>query len=102
VASGRRKEAIEGVFDIAKTPADALAQGAVAKVTPATGLVGVGGTASVGWIVSAAAAGSTTARVRLCPSIAGTPTVLEESEKLSPDRPERHAEPVGAGRRGRE
>jgi predicted RecA/RadA family phage recombinase len=104
-AAGAEVEiSVEGVFDLPKTPADALVQGAVAKVTPATGIVGAAGTAAIGWVVQAAPSGSNTARVRLCPSIAGTPTVFEESptEKLPPDRPERHAEPVGAGRRGRE
>jgi hypothetical protein len=67
---------MSAVFDLAKTPADALVAGAVAKVTPATGLVGVAGTAAIGWVVAAAAAGSTTARVRLTPAVAGTPTVL--------------------------
>jgi predicted RecA/RadA family phage recombinase len=69
--------ACEGVYDLAKTPADALPAGAVAKVTPATGVVGAAGTAAIGWIVQAAAAGSPTARVRLVPSIAGTPTTAE-------------------------
>jgi predicted RecA/RadA family phage recombinase len=69
--------ATQGVFDLTKTPADVLVQGAVAKVTPATGLVGVAGTAAIGWVVAAAAAGATTARVRLTPAVAGTPTVLE-------------------------
>jgi len=40
----------EGVFDLAKTPADALAAGAVAKVTVTNGVgvVGVAGTAGIG------------------------------------------------------
>jgi predicted RecA/RadA family phage recombinase len=71
---------VEGVVDLAKTPADALAAGAVAKVTPATGLVGAAGTASIGWVVTAAASGSSTARVKLTPAVAGTPTVLAEHE----------------------
>ena len=60
----------EGVYDLAKVPADALAAGAIAKVDPATGIVGAAGTKSIGWIVAAAGAGSTTARVRLVPGIA--------------------------------
>jgi predicted RecA/RadA family phage recombinase len=71
---------VEGVFDIAKTPADTLAQGAVAKVTPASGLVGAAGTAAIGWVIAAAGAGSTTARVKLTPAVAGTPTVLAAEE----------------------
>jgi predicted RecA/RadA family phage recombinase len=66
----------EGVFDLAKNPPDALVAGAVAKVTPGTGIVGVAGTAAIGWVVQAAATGSTTARVKLTPSVASTPTVL--------------------------
>ena len=60
----------EGVYDLAKTPADGLAAGAIAKVDPATGIVGAAGTKSIGWIVAAAGAGSTSARVRLVPGIA--------------------------------
>jgi predicted RecA/RadA family phage recombinase len=60
----------EGVYDLAKLPADALAAGAIAKVHPAAGIVGAAGTKSIGWIVAEAGAGSTTARVRLVPGIA--------------------------------
>jgi predicted RecA/RadA family phage recombinase len=70
----------QGVFDLAKTPADVLPQGAVAKVIPASGLVAIAGTAAIGWVVAAAAAGSNTARVRLTPAVSGTPTVLAEQE----------------------
>jgi predicted RecA/RadA family phage recombinase len=71
----------EGVFDLAKTPADALTAGMVAKVvvTSGVGVVGLAGTAGIGWVVQAAAAGSTTARVKLTPAVAGTPTVLAET-----------------------
>jgi hypothetical protein len=68
---------VEGAFDLAKVTADALAAGAVAKVDPATKLEGLAGTAAIGCVVVATAAGSTTARVRLTPAVAGTPTVLE-------------------------
>jgi predicted RecA/RadA family phage recombinase len=84
----------EGVFDIGKVPADALAQGAVAKVTPATGLVGLAGTAAIGWVVAAAASGASTARVRLTPAVAGTPTVMETAPE--------HNAAQHAARRGRE
>jgi predicted RecA/RadA family phage recombinase len=69
----------EGVFDLAKNPPDALVAGAVAKVTVTNGVgvVAAAGTAGIGWVVQAAAAGSTTARVKLTPAVAGTPTVLE-------------------------
>jgi predicted RecA/RadA family phage recombinase len=62
--------AVEGVYDLAKTPADAMAQGDTAKVTVTgnIGTVAVAGTVSIGWVVQAAAAGSTTARVRLTPA----------------------------------
>jgi predicted RecA/RadA family phage recombinase len=95
-ASGAAVEvAVEGVFDIGKVVADALAAGAVAKVTPATGLVGLAGTASIGWVVAAAGSGTSTARVRLTPAVAGTPTVLE-----APAAAEHNAQ--HAARRGRE
>ena len=78
VAAGAKVEiSPTGVFDLAKTPADALTAGAVAKVDPATKLVGLAGTAAIGWVVQDAAAGSATARVRLTPAVAGTPTVFE-------------------------
>jgi hypothetical protein len=66
-------------WDLAKNPPDMLAAGAVAKVvvTSGVGVVAAGGTAAIGWVVQAAAAGSTTARVKLMPAVAGTPTVLE-------------------------
>jgi hypothetical protein len=48
-------------------PTGGVATGAIAKVDPATGIVGAAGTKSIGWIVAAAGAGSTTARVRLVP-----------------------------------
>jgi predicted RecA/RadA family phage recombinase len=87
----------EGVFDLAKTPADALPAGAVAKVTPASGLVGLAGTAAIGWVVAAAASGAATARVRLVPSIAGTPTVEDAVSGTHTHQPE-HA----GGKRTRE
>ena len=79
-AAGAQVEiAPEGVYDLAKTPADTLAAGAVAKVTVTNGvgIVGVAGTAAIGWVTQAAASGSSTARVRLTPAVAGTPTVME-------------------------
>ena len=61
---------VEGVFGLAKVPADALAAGALAKVDPATGIVGAAGTKTIGWVVSAAGAGTNTVNVRLVPSAA--------------------------------
>jgi predicted RecA/RadA family phage recombinase len=69
--------ATEGVFDLAKVTADALPAGAVAKVVTSSGLIGVAGTASIGWVLLTAAAGTSVVRVRLCPAVAGTPTVME-------------------------
>jgi hypothetical protein len=65
----------------------------VAKNPPATGIVGVAGTAAIGWITQAAAARSTTARVRLTPAVAGTPTVMETA--MHPAHEHEHA---GAGK----
>ncbi|MBV8708429.1 MAG: DUF2190 family protein [Acidobacteriaceae bacterium] len=59
----------EGVYDLPKTPADALAAGDIAKVDPA-GVVSLAGIVPIGWVVLAAGAGSSTARVRLVPGIA--------------------------------
>ena len=60
---------VEGVFDLAKTPGDAMTQGGVAKVITATGVIDSGGTQNVGWVTQDAAAGTTTARVRLVPGL---------------------------------
>ena len=60
---------VEGVFDLGKVPADALAAGAIAKADPATGIVGTAGTKNIGWVLSAAGAGATTVRVKLTPGI---------------------------------
>jgi predicted RecA/RadA family phage recombinase len=82
-AAGAQVEiATEGVYDLAKNAPDALAVGAVAKVTVAAsiGTVAAAGTAAIGWVVQAAAAGSTTVRVKLVPSVASPPTVLAEHE----------------------
>jgi predicted RecA/RadA family phage recombinase len=63
--------AAEGIFDLSKVPADALAVGDVAKVTvtASIGTVAAAGTTAIGWVTQAAAAGSTTARVRLTPTV---------------------------------
>jgi predicted RecA/RadA family phage recombinase len=58
----------EGIFDLAKLTTDVYTAGAKAMADPATNLINAAGTKAVGWIMTAAAAGSTTARVRLCPS----------------------------------
>ena len=98
-ASGQQCEVgVMGVFSLPKVPGDSYNQGDALDMNPATGLGrqdrkrGVrhvrhaasdrlgAGTAAIGWVVANAAGGSTTARVRLCPSVAGTPTVLAEHE----------------------
>ena len=96
-AGGTVTPAMEGVFDLAKNPPDVLAAGAVAKVTPATGIVSVAGTAVIRVMVQSAAAGSTTARVRLTPAVAGTPTTME-TVTTHHDHPVKH-EPEPAGKR---
>jgi predicted RecA/RadA family phage recombinase len=76
--------AVEGTFALAKTPADVLTAGAVAKV--AAGVVGAAGTVAIGWIVANAAAGSTTVLVRLTPGIAPGTTTTFEAETSTPHR----------------
>jgi hypothetical protein len=58
-----------GVYDLAKKPPDVLAAEAAAKAIPATEVIAAAGTAVIGSVVSAAAAGAATARVRLVPAI---------------------------------
>ncbi len=70
LAGAQVEVATEGVFSVAKEPADLLTQGAVAKLD-ASGLVSVSGTNKIGWIVGNAAAGTTTVPVKLTPGIAG-------------------------------
>src|SRR5262249_38470112 len=41
---------VEGIYDLSKVAADALAAGAVAKIVTASGLVGAAGTAAIGWV----------------------------------------------------
>ncbi len=73
--------ATEGVFDLPKIPADVHALGDVAKIDVA-GTVDAAGLTPIGWVAQAAAAGSPTARVKLCPGIGGgTATVQEETDK---------------------
>ena len=82
---------VEGVFELAKTPADNLAQGAVAKVD-AAGVVGAAGNVAIGWIVKAAGSGPSTVWVRLTPGIPAGATVMAASEKPAPEeQPKRKA-----------
>jgi predicted RecA/RadA family phage recombinase len=68
-AGAQVEVATEGIFDLAKIPADTHAAGDIAKVD-GSGNVSLAGTKDIGWVVQAAAAGSATARVKLCPGIA--------------------------------
>src|SRR4051794_22558723 len=72
-ATGEEVEVrVEGVFELGKIgPADVLAAGAIAKATFTAGVgkIGLTGTVNVGWIVAAAAASTTTVKVRLVPGI---------------------------------
>ena len=97
-AAGAQVEiATEGVYDLAKVPADALAVGAVAKIAGGgNNTVAAAGTLGIGWVVQAAAAGSTTVRVRLVPSVASPPTVLAAEH---PAKHEHERETVASGRR---
>ena len=77
--------ATQGVFDLAKTPADSLAAGAIAKVD-ATGTVGAAGTKPIGWVILAAGAGTATVRVKLVPGITGAVTMAsaQETQEATP------------------
>jgi predicted RecA/RadA family phage recombinase len=67
-AAGANAElSVEGVYDLAKLPADTITQGQQAKAT-AAGVIDGTGTIVVGYAVAAAGAGTATARVRLVPS----------------------------------
>jgi predicted RecA/RadA family phage recombinase len=72
----------EGVFTLPKVLGDALAQGATAKVS--AGIVGSAGSIAIGWVVAAAASGSTTVSVRLCPGISPTATTLAADSAGAP------------------
>jgi predicted RecA/RadA family phage recombinase len=86
--------ATEGVYDLAKNAPDALHQGDVAKVAAGSGIIAAAGTLGVGWVVQDALAGTTTVRVKLTPSVASPPMLLEAH------KPHEH-EPVGAGKHSR-
>jgi predicted RecA/RadA family phage recombinase len=81
--------AVEGIFSLAKTPADVLTAGGIAKV--AAGVVGAAGTMAIGWIVANAAAGSTTVLVRLTPGIAAGTTTLATEAAAPEHEPREHA-----------
>jgi len=74
-AAGAQVEiATVGEFDLAKTAADVFNPGDVAKVAVGSNIIAVAGTLGIGWVMQAAAAGSTTVRVLLTRSVASPPT----------------------------
>ena len=91
--------ATEGVFDLAKNPPDALNVGDVAKVAAGSNIIAAAGTLGIGWVVQVAAAGSTTVRVKLTPSVASPPTLMEAQAGHNPKAHE--PELAGAGRHAR-
>jgi predicted RecA/RadA family phage recombinase len=75
-AAGAQVEiAAEGVYDLAKNAPDVFNPGDVAKVAAGSNIIAVAGTLGVGWVTQASAAGATTVRVKLTPSVASPPTV---------------------------
>lgn len=90
--------ATEGVYNLAKNAPDALHQGDVAKVAAGSGVIAAAGTLGVGWVVQDALAGTTTVRVKLTPSVASPPTLMEAH---SAPPPKHEHEPVEAGRHSR-
>lgn len=90
--------ATTGVFDLAKNPPDALTVGQVAKVATGSNIIATAGTLGIGWVLQAAGAGSTTARVKLVPSVASPPTVLAAEAKPGEGHSGEH-EHAGAGKR---
>ena len=97
-AAGAQVEiATEGVYDLAKNAPDAFNPGDVAKVASGSVIISSGGTLGICWVLQAELAGSTTVRVKLTPSVASPPTLMETS---APHPAKHEHEPVGAGRRG--
>ena len=92
--------AMEGVYTLPKIPGDAYTAGAIAKVD-ATGTVNAAGAVgAIGWVTAAAAAGSTTCSVRLCPSV-GSPALFAAAERKPGDHGSEHHhhdEPAGKTR----
>jgi predicted RecA/RadA family phage recombinase len=77
-AAGAQVEiATEGVYDLAKNAPDVFNPGDVAKVAAGSNIIAVAGTLGIGWVTQAAAAGSATVRVKLTPSVASPPTLME-------------------------
>ena len=92
-AGGTVTLALEGIFDLAKVVADSHNAGDIAKVN-ASGIVDNAGSGAIGWVTQSAAAGTTTARVRLCPSVGSPALAAAETHKPGEGH---HHEPVGAG-----
>src|SRR5215472_10536186 len=62
--------AMEGVYTLPKIPGDVYTVGQPAKIDTSGNVNNAGTVGAIGWIVAAAAAGSTTCSVRLVPSVA--------------------------------
>ena len=87
VAGAPLEISTEGIFALPKVPADILTQGGIAKVS--AGVLGAAGTVAIGWIVANAAAGTTTANVRLTPgNRAGGDETLAEFAAPTGHQPE--------------
>ena len=67
VAGAQAELSVEGVFELPKTPADAITAGQSVKATPG-GVIDGAATKVVGYAIAAAGAGTTTVRVRLVPT----------------------------------
>jgi predicted RecA/RadA family phage recombinase len=84
-AAGAQVEiSTEGVFDLQKNAPDVFNVGDVAKIGAGSNIIAVAGTLGVGWVTTAAVAGSATVRVKLTPSVASPPTVLSEQDTHAP------------------
>jgi predicted RecA/RadA family phage recombinase len=81
-AAGAQVEiSTEGVFDLAKNAPDVFNAGDVAKVSGGNNIVAVAGTLGIGWVTQASAAGATTVRVKLTPSVASPPTMMSAEQE---------------------
>jgi predicted RecA/RadA family phage recombinase len=83
VAGAQVEIGTEGVYDLAKNAPDAFVPGDVAKITAGSNVIASAGTLGIGWVVAAAGAGATTVRVKLTPSVASPPTLMEAAPEES-------------------
>jgi hypothetical protein len=68
------------LYDLAKNAPDVFIPGDVAKVAAGSNIIAAAGTLGIGWVVQAAAAGAATVRVKLTPSVASPPTLMDVQE----------------------